>query len=331
MKRSMQGTKKFRLRFVGMLLVFTVMFPFFSAVAATDSYPNKPIKMIIPNTPGGANGIIANFFSAKLTEFLGQKVVEEYQGGAAGVIGTEMVAHAKPDGYTLLCTSNQIALAPLYEKVPYDPVKSFVTRMVEQYLVLSVHPNVPVNSVKELIALAKKEPGKLNLAGTGAGSNMHLSAELLMKKAGIKFNLLQFKGGSPAMIDVMSGHSQVGFNTLSTSLPNMKSGKLKALGYSGRERTKLFPDLPTISEAGVPGYVASQWVGLFAPAGTSKEVAGKLYNALEKILSNEDNQTMLIETVGAHASLLGPDKFPAFIVEDMDEKATIIKEANIRI
>ena len=299
--------------------------------AAADSYPVKPTRLIIAFAPGGSTDIIGRLIAQKLSERLGKQVVPENRAGGGGTIGAEMVAKSDPDGYTLLFTSAAIAINPLLFKVPYDTEKSFVpvAMMGNGPVVLTVHPGVQANSVKELIALAKKQPGKLVSAAAGVGSFMHLATELFKMMAGIDFKIVQFKGGGPAMIDTMGGHSQISLGTLTQSLPQIKSGKLKALGFGGSTRSKLLPDLPTVSEAGLPGYEASQWWGLLAPAGTPKPVIDRLHKELTVILNAEDTKKTF-EAQGAEADWLGPAEFTKFIATETAKWGKVIKEGNIR-
>ena len=308
--KSTPEMKSLLARTLGVLFALTIAIPLSASVAAGDSYPSKPVRLIIPFAPGGSTDIIGRLVAAKLSERLGKQVVAENHGGGGGTIGMELVAKSQPDGYTLLFTSSAIAINPLLYKVPYDPVKSFIAiaKLGNGPVVLTVHPGVPANSVKELIALAKKQPGKLVCAAAGMGSFMHLGSELFKMMAGIDILIVQFKGGGPAMIDTMGGHSQISLGTLTQSLPQIKAGKLKVLGFGGSKRSKLLPEVPTISEAGVPGYEAAIWWGLFAPAGTPKAIVDRVYKELAVILNSEDTKK-IYETQGAEAELLGPAEF----------------------
>ncbi len=316
---------------LGVLCALVIMLPPSASLAATDSYPTKPVRVIIPFAPGGSTDIIGRLIAAKLSERLGKQFVPENRSGGGGTIGMEMVAKTQPDGYTLLFTSAAIAINPLLYKVPYDPVKSFaaIAKLGNGPVVLTVHPGVPANSVKDLIALAKKQPGKLVCAAAGMGSFMHLASELFKLMAGIDIMMVQFKGGGPAMIDTMGGHSQISLGTLTQSLPQIKAGKLKALGFGGATRSKLLPHLPTIAEAGVPGYEAAIWWGLFAPAGTPKAIIDRLHKELGVILSSEDTRK-IYESQGAEAELLGPAEFVKYIQMETVKWGKVIKEANIQ-
>lgn len=326
--RSLPGTARL-LTTLGVLIAIAVaLLP--PPATAAEQYPAKPVRFIIAFAPGGSTDIIGRLIAAKLSERLGRQVVPENRAGGGGTLGAEMVAKADPDGHTLLFTSAAIAINPLLFKVPYDTVKSFVpvAMMGNGPVVLTVHPGLPATTVKELIALAKKQPGKLVSAAAGAGSFMHLATELFRMMAGIDFKIVQFKGGGPAMIDTMGGHSQISLGTLTQSLPQIKSGKLRALGFGGASRSRLLPDLPTIAEAGVPGYEASQWWGLLAPAGTPKPVIDRLHKELTVILNAEDTKKAY-ESQGAEADWLGPAEFAKYLVTETAKWGKVIKAGNI--
>jgi tripartite-type tricarboxylate transporter receptor subunit TctC len=330
-EKSMPNMKSLLIKTLGVLLALVIGFPLAAVLAASDSYPVKPVRLSIAFAPGGSTDIVGRLIATKLSERLGKQVIAENRSGGGGTIGAEMVAKSEPDGYTLLFTSAAIAINPLLFKVPYDPVKSFVpiAKMGNGPVVLTVHPSVPVKSVKELIALAKKQPGKLVCAAAGGGSFMHLASELFKMMADIDFKIVQFKGGGPAMIDTMGGHSQISLGTLTQSLPQIKSGKLKALGFGGSRRSKLLPDLPTVSEAGVPGYEASQWWGLFAPAGTPKAIVDRLQKELSVIMNSEDTKKTF-ENQGAEAELIGPTGFGKFIEAESVKWGKVVKAGNIK-
>jgi tripartite-type tricarboxylate transporter receptor subunit TctC len=315
----------------GVLLALSIVFPISAALAVEDPYPSKPIRFIIPFAPGGVTDIIGRIVAIKLSERIGKQLVVENRGGAGGNIGIELAAKSKPDGYTLLLTTAAFATNPSLYKVSYDPVKSFIpiAKVGSGPNVLTVYPGVPVNSMKELIALAKKQPDKLACSVAGAGSFGHLAIELFKSMAGVDFKILQFKGGGPAAIDTIGGHSQIHFSALTTTLPHIKSGKLKALGVSGSARSKLLPDVPTISEAGVPGYEASIWLGLFAPAGTPKAIVDKLHKELAMTLDSEDMEKKL-QNQGVDVDLMGPSEFSVFIKAEMAKWEKVVREGNIK-
>ena len=314
---------------IGLLLAVVFLTP--SNAAAADSYPTKPVRLIIAFAPGGSTDIVARMMAAKLSERLGKQVVPENRGGGGGNIAMEMVAKAEPDGYTLLFTSSAIATNPLLYKVQFDPLKSFIpiAKIGDGPATLTVHPSVPANSVKELIDLAKKQPGKLVCAAAGVGSFVHMSSELFKMMAGIDFKIVQFKGGGPAMIDVMGGHSHILTGSLTMTMPNIKSGKLKGLGYAAAKRSKLMPDLPTVSESGLPGYESAIWWGFFAPAGTPKEVADRLYKEIAAIM-NSDEMKQTFEKQGSEIDLRDSAGFTKFIEAETVKWEKVIKAGNIK-
>jgi tripartite-type tricarboxylate transporter receptor subunit TctC len=330
-EKAMPNAKSLAMKVLVALFALAVAFPLSTALGADDAYPSKPVRMIISFAPGGSTDIMGRLIATKLSERLGKQVVAENRSGGGGTIGMEMVAKSDPDGYTLLFTSSAIAINPLLYKVPYDPVKSFVpiAKIGNGPAVLTVYPGVPANTVKELIALAKKQPGKLVCAAAGVGSFVHLGSELFRIMAGIDFKIIQFKGGGPAMIDVMGGHSQILVGTLTMTMPQIKSGKLKALGYGGSARSKLMPDLPTVSEAGLPGYEAAIWWGLFAPAGTPKAIVERLQKELDEIINSEETKKTF-EVQGAEAELMESAEFSKFIQAETVKWGKVVKEGNIR-
>lgn len=312
-------------------LAFTVLLPFSSVFAAADDYPKKTVRFIIPFAPGGSTDVVGRLLATKLSKRLGHQFVVDNRSGAGSSIGSEIVAKSAPDGYTLLFNTSAFATNPLITDVPYDPEKAFVpiAKVGGAAAVLSVHPSVPANSVKELIALAKQQPGKLISSGAGIGSFGHLSTELFRSMAGIDYKIVQFKGGGPAMIDTVGGHSQINMGSLALTLPQIKAGHLKALGYGALTRSRLVPDMPTITESGVPGYEAIIWWGLFAPAGTPKTIVDRLYKELVAILQEEDIKKAY-DIQGADIDLIGPAAFGKFIQAEVVKWGKLIKDANIR-
>ena len=228
------------------------------------------MRLIIPFPPGGSNDVVGRLIATKLGEQLGKQVVVDNRAGAGGVVGTELAAKAPNDGYTLQIVSIAHATNPWLYKLPYDPIKSFtpISILASGPNVLAINPALPVNSVKELVALAKQKPGELQYASAGVGSFQHLGGELFKLEAGVNMLHVPFKGGGPAMIDVIGGHTKLLFSSLVQTTPHIRTGKLKALGVGGSKRSSVLPDVPTIAEAGVPSYEAVNWWGLVAPAGT---------------------------------------------------------------
>jgi tripartite-type tricarboxylate transporter receptor subunit TctC len=302
-----------------------------SGIAAAQSYPTKPVRLIIPFPPGGSNDIVGRFIATKLTERLGKQVVADNRGGAGGVIGTEAAAKSEPDGYTLLIISSAYAINTSLYKLPYDPVKAFtpIIKLGTGPNVFAVHPSVPVNSVKEFIALAKEKPGQLNFAAAGVGSFQHLGSELFKSMTGIDVGIVQFKGGGPAMIDVIGGHTHAALGSLIQFMPHIKSGKVKALGTGGAKRSVSLPDVPTIAEAGVPGYEANNWWGIIVPAGTRRPIIDRLYKEISAILNSAETQKVFGDQ-GAEVDIMTPVEFGPYIIAETAKWGKVIKEANIK-
>ena len=304
--------------------------PLAPAAAQTD-YPNRPVRLIIPFPPGGSNDVVGRVIAQHLGEALGKQVIVDNRGGAGGVIGTEQAAKAPADGYTLLVISLAHAVNPWLYKLPYDPIKAFepIGVMAKGPVILSVYPGLPIHSVKELIAAAKKQPGELQYASAGIGSFQHLSAELFKLESKVDILHIPFKGGGPSMVDVMGGHSKVLFSSLVQTTPHIKSGKLRALAVGGTERSKVFPDLPTISEAGLPGYASENWWGIVAPTGTPKPIIEKLHAALAKAQDSPEAQKYF-DNEGAVVTRMSSEEFGKFMVSEMNKWQRVVKEQGIK-
>jgi len=303
----------------------------FASVAAAQVYPAKPVKLIIPFPPGGSNDIVGRMSAAQLGERLGQQVVVDNRGGAGGTIGTDIAAKSPPDGYTLLLISTAYAFnTSIYKKLPYDPATSFVpvAMLGTGPAVLVVNPALPVNSVQELIALAKEKPGQLNNASAGVGSFQHLASELFRLQAGIDLTHVPYKGGGPAMMDLIGGQAQVSVGSLIQMLPHIRSGKLRALGTTGAKRSPALPDVPTVAEAGVPGYEATNWWGILAPAGTPPAVVDRLNKELAAIALSAETKKRF-ESEGAEAVQMNPAEFGKHVADETAKWARVVKEAGI--
>ena len=302
-----------------------------TAPVVADDYPNRPVRLIIPFPPGGSNDVVGRVIAQHLGEGLGKQIIVDNRGGAGGVIGTDAAAKAAPDGYTIAVISLAHAVNPWLYKLPYDPIKAFVPVgvMAKGPNVLSVNPEFPVKSVKELVALAKQKPGDIQYASAGVGSFQHLGAELFKLQAGVDMLHIPFKGGGPAMIDVMGGHTKVIFSSLVQTTPHIKSGKLRPLGVGGTQRSAVLPDVPTIAEAGVPGYAAENWWGLVVPAGTPAAIVARLHKELTAAQDNPEVKKYF-DREGASIVKMSSAEFGAFMQSEMDKWGRVVKEGKIK-
>jgi tripartite-type tricarboxylate transporter receptor subunit TctC len=302
--------------------------------AAADAYPSRPIRMVVPFPAGGTTDILGRIAGQKITEALGQQVIIDNRGGAGGNIGTEMVAKAPPDGYTLLTDpGSTLTINPhAYSKLGFDPVRDFapITILAEVPNILEVHPALPVKNVKELIALAKSKPGQINYASTGAGQSTHLSMELFKSMAHIDINHIPYKGSAPALVDLIGGQVSVMFDNMPTSLPHVKAGKLRALAVSTVRRSFALPQLPTVAESGLPGFEVSVWFSVLAPAATPRDIVQKLNAVLVKALQSPDVKQRLADQ-GAEPVANTPEQFAATIQRDLAKWAKVVKDANVKL
>lgn len=317
---------------LGILIAFSMLFSLSAAFAADSSYPTKPVRIIVPWTPGGSNDIIARLIAAKLSDRFGKQAIVENRPGAGAVLGVEMVANSDPDGYTLLLSGSAFTIHPALYKLSYDPAKAFapVAKLGFGPALLTVHPSVPANSVKELIALLKQKPGKLICSSVGVGTFNHLGAELFKLMAGVDFKIVHFKGGGPATVDQLGGHSQLMLGSLMQVLPHVKSGKLRGLGTGGLKRSAALPDVPTISEAALPGYESSIWWGIHAPVGTPQAIVDRLQKEISEIV-NSPEMHKILQDQGAEADFLAPAEFNKFVVAEIAKWGRVVKEANIKV
>jgi tripartite-type tricarboxylate transporter receptor subunit TctC len=303
-----------------------------SGIAAAQGYPSRPLRLVVPYPPGGSNDIVGRMVAMQLGERLGQQVVVDNRAGAGGTLGTDVAAKAPPDGYTLLLVSVSHAFNPsIYSKLSYDPDKSFapVAMLGTGPVVVLVSPNLGVGTLAELIALAKAKPGQLNYASAGVGSLQHLASALFVLQAGLDVVHVPYKGGGQAMVDVIAGQAQFSVASLIQSLPHMRSGKLKGLAMSGAKRSPLIPEVPTVSEAGVPGYEAYNWWGLLAPAGTPAPMIERLHAAVTEILTSKES-AQRFESEGAEAVRMTPAEFGRFVAAETAKWAKVAREAGIR-
>jgi len=304
-----------------------------SATAAAQSYPARAVRVIVPFAPGGGSDIVARILGAKLTEGWGQQVIVDNRPGGGANIGAQVVARAAPDGYTLLLANANFTINPsLYRTIPYDPIKDFapVSLAANVTNVLAVHPSVPAKTVGDLIRLAKARPGALNFASPGSGTSSHLAGELFRSAAGIDVVHVPYKGASPAVTDLLGG--QVSFTITSTLsvMPHVKAGKLRALGVTTAKRSRALPDLPTIAEAGLPGFEANNWYGIIAPAGTPAETVQKLATDLARVVALPDI-TDKLAAQGADPVTSTPEAFAAYLRAELVTWAKVVKASGARV
>lgn len=302
-----------------------------TAPALAQDYPVKPVRMVLPFAPGGSTDLIARMVAAGLTERMGRQFTVDNRAGAGGTVGTDIVLHAAPDGYTLLVVSMAHAVNPWLYKLKYEMTKDFAPVAIfgSAASTLLVHPSVPVTSVKELLALAKAKPGSLNFGHAGVGSFQHLAVANFAQMAGINIVEVPFKGGGPALVDVLGGHSQALIGATISAIPHVRSGKLRGLATSDTKRSPLLPDLPTIAEAGVPGYSAVNWFGIAAPAGTPQAVITKLHAEVAAALGTEAAKAQFAKDA-ADIVQMSTAEFGAFIRSETAKWGAVIKAANIK-
>ncbi|MBV8835184.1 MAG: tripartite tricarboxylate transporter substrate binding protein [Alphaproteobacteria bacterium] len=300
------------------------------AAPALAEYPDHPVRLIIPFPPGGSNDVVGRLVAKQLSAQLGQTVFVDNRAGAGGVLGTELATQAAPDGYNLLIISIAHAVNPALYKLKYDSLKSFtpISILATGPNVLVVNPALPVKNVAELVALAKQKPGEIDYASAGVGSFQHLGGELFKLTAGVNLQHVPYKGGGPAMQDVVAGHVKVMFSSLVQTTPFIKSGALRALGTGGTKRNPVLPDVPTIAEAGVPGYQADNWWGIMAPAGLPKPLVDKLYAAIQEALKAPELQEAFARE-GAASVSMSTDEFAHYIENEIAKWGRVVKEGNI--
>ncbi len=317
---------------VAQILTAGVLIAIAGSAAAQLAYPNKPIRIITPYPPGGGGSILARLIGQKLTESWGQQVLVDNRPGGNTIIGSEALVRSPPDGYTLLLAASPHASNVHLFNLPYDPIKDFapVATVMRNEYILVLHPSVPANNLQEFIALAKSRPGQLNYASVGTGSNAHLAGELFQSMTGVRIQHIPYKGVGQILPDLIGGQVQLAFMDPAAAVTNINAGQLKAIAISGKGRMSSLPQVPTFAEAGLPGLEVRNWWGIFAPAGTPKEIIDKLSTELAKILAMPDFKEKLASH-GAEPFISTPDEFAALIKADMAKFAKIIKTANIKV
>ena len=304
-----------------------------AASAAAQNYPTKPVRMIIPFPPGGGSDVAGRVVATALSERLGRQVIVDNRAGAGGVIGSEIAANAPKDGYTLLVVSLAHTVNPwLYDlKDRYHPIKSFtpVAIIAASPIVLVVNPAMPVQSVADLVATAKKQPGKLQYASAGVGSVTHLAGELFKYTAKVDILHVPFKGAGPATLDVVAGHTNLLFGGLLATVPQVRAGRLRALGVGSLKRNPILPDVPSIAEAGVPGYETVNWFGVVAPAGTPTAIVGRLHREVTAVQDLPEVRKQF-DADGATVLRMTPADFGAYMAADMKKWERVVKEGGIK-
>lgn len=304
-----------------------------SARAGAQSYPSKPVRMVIPFPPGGSLDITMRVIAPKMSEIIGQNMILDSRPGADGNIGTEIVARSPADGYTVLINAVPLTVSPaLRSKLPFDVNKDFipVSLLTASPHVLVAHPSVPAKSVRELLAIARAHPGKLTYASAGNGSNLHMAAELLNNISGVKMLHVVYKGGGPALVAVLSGETDLSYLNIAAIMAYAKSGRLRPIAITSAQRSPLMPDVPTIAESGAPGYEFSSWAGALVPAGTPKEVVNKLYNGFARALQSPEAKKRFSDQ-GAIIVASPPDEFAKFFKAEVEKWARVVKDLGIKL
>jgi tripartite-type tricarboxylate transporter receptor subunit TctC len=314
-----------------MKILLSLVVALFSGLSLAQAYPGKPVRLIIPFPPGGSNDVVGRAIGQQLAERLGQGVVIDNRGGAGSVIGTNEAAKAAPDGYTLLLISTAFPTSIAFNRLPQDALKSFapVAMLGSGPALLVVPANSPANSVADLLNAVKAKPGELNAAAAGIGSFQHMATELFRLQSKTSFVIVQYKGGGPALTDTIGGQVQFNLGSLVQMVPHVRSGKLKALGVSSAKRVAAMPEVPTIAEAGVPGYEVSNWWGLLAPAGTPAPVLDRLYKEIIAILDSPETRKRF-ELEGAEVMRMSPAEFANFVSQETVKWTRVVKEAGIK-
>jgi tripartite-type tricarboxylate transporter receptor subunit TctC len=299
--------------------------------ALAQTYPTKPIRVLVPFVAGGAVDVLARLAAAKMSESLGQPVIVENRAGAGGNIAADAVAKSPPDGYTILQNTNGQAISPaIYRSLPFDSVKDFipVTQLVASQLLLVATPSLPAANARELIALAKEKPGSLNYGMTGIGNPLHLTMEMFMHAAGIKFQAIPYRGDAPLNTALIAGEVHLAVVPFATAKPNIEAGRLRALAIAGAKRSPALPDVPTIAESGLPGFESSSWQGYFVPAGTPPSIVALIQREAAKALNTPDVRARL-EATANEVVASTPEAFAALFKTDLAKFAKVVKDANI--
>ena len=304
----------------------------FVSIVPAQPYPAKPLRLVVPYPPGGSNDVLSRITAQAMSPGLGQQVIVENRGGAGGMIGADNVAKSAPDGYSLVnVQASFTANAALRAKMAYDPLGDFVYigMMARGPLLAVVHPSLPVKNVKELIALARAKPGQINYGSTGTGGHNHMATELFARMASIKIVHVPYKGVAPALTDLMGGHTQLVMTSLPSALTQVQAGRLKAIAVGSEQRSSFMPQMPTISESGVPGYFAEFWWGIAAPSRTPNDIVNRLATELTRALQSPDLKRRFA-TEGAEPSVMTREQFTQFVANEITRWRKVAREANIQ-
>jgi tripartite-type tricarboxylate transporter receptor subunit TctC len=312
-------------------LPLVLLLAFVSPFAGAQQYPVKPIRFLVGFTPAGTNDIVARAMAQKLTDSLGQPVIVENRAGANTAIATEIAARAVPDGYTIVLNASGHATNPALMKLNFDPIRdfAFITLIAEVPNLVVVHPSFPPRSIKELIAFSKKRPGAINYASSGTGTTVHLSAELFQYLTGTQWVHVPYKGGGPAVVELMAGQTSIMFSNMPTSLPFARDGRLRAIAVTGAKRAPVAPEIPTVAESGVPGYEVTAWFGVAAPAKTPRAIVDKLNAEMVRALNTQDLRERLLSQ-GADPIGNTPEQYTAFMQNEIVKWGKVIAAAGIR-
>ena len=313
--------------------VLTALAASLSVPVAAQTYPSKPVRLIVPFAPGGFTDVVARILGQRLSVSMGQQFIIENKAGAGSTIGTDFVAKAAPDGYTLVMISTTHVISPwIYKSMPYDPIKSFVpvTKLVDSPYVLLVNPKVPARNVQEFIALAKASPDTLRYASSGNGSSQHLMGGLFASLTGTKLQHVPYRGSSGAATDLVAGVVESSFAGVPNALAQVPAGRLRALAVTTAKRIPQLPDVPTLQEAGVPGYEASVWLALLAPAGTPRDIVNRLNAEVAKLMESAETRKALYEA-GVEVSLSTPDALGEYMVKEMERWGKVVKDTGTKL
>lgn len=303
-----------------------------AGAGAQETYPARPVRLIVPSSPGGGTDTSARIIAPKLTEYLGQQIVVENRPGAAAMIGTEAVSRSVPDGYTLLMGASTTVIVPsIYKKIRYDAIRDFapISRAVVLPQILVSHPSVPAKTLKELIVFARARPGQLDFAAGGIGGNPHMAMALFLTMTGLKIIHVPYKSGNAGLVDVLSGQVPLMMASLLAASPHIRNGRLRAYGVTGAKRVGSLPDIPTIAEAGVPGYEAIQWFGVLAPAGTPRDIITRLHGEVVRAVQDAEVRKRFMGDGAEPAPSGSPEEFAAFMRAEMAKWAQVVKDAGI--